>query len=65
MARKVDQQIFKRILELRAIGLTNSVISQRLGISPRTVRIYTRADRENSVPYKPEISLNVPSEDSI
>ena len=58
MARKVDESIFKRILELRSIGLTNSVISQRLGISPRTVRIYTRADREKSVPYKPEISLN-------
>lgn len=55
MAAKVDEQVYKRILELRALGLTNEIIGIRLGISARTVRVYTRAARLGLKAYeKPE-----------
>ena len=54
MAPKVDERVHKRILELLALGLTHNVISQRLGITERTIRVYVRAQREGSKPYHPE-----------
>lgn len=52
MAPKVDQKVFDRIIELKTkYELTDEVISQRLGISPRTVRVYTRAARLSLKPY--------------
>ena len=61
MAAKVDQRIYDRILQLKAIGLTNKVIAIRLGISDRTVRIYTRAARLNLKPYQRPEAETVPS----
>lgn len=63
MSNKVDEKTLQRIRDLKKIGLTDKVISIRLGISERTIRVYTRATRENSVPYHPEQKLDVPSED--
>ncbi len=60
MASKVDEQTLKRLLELKSIGLTDKVISIRLGISERTIRVYTRSNRTKTQPYRP----NVSSEDS-
>lgn len=51
MAAKIDEKLFKRLIELKSIGLTDKVISIRLGVSERTVRIYTRAHRTGSEPY--------------
>lgn len=53
MAAKVTESIYKRILQLKALGLTDSVIGERLGITPRTIRIYTRAAKSGTRPYHP------------
>lgn len=63
MSNKVDEKTLQRIRDLKKIGLTDKVISIRLGISERTIRVYTRADREKSIPYHPEQKLDVSSED--
>ena len=63
MSNKVDEKTLQRIRDLKKIGLTDKVISIRLGISERTIRVYTRSDRENSVPYHPEQKKGVPPED--
>ena len=52
MANKVDDKVLKRIAELKAIGLTDKVVSIRLGIAERTVRVYTRHLRTGAAPYK-------------
>ncbi len=52
MAAKVDEAVFKRILQLKGLGLTDKVISIRLGVSERTIRIYTRAARTGAAPYE-------------
>lgn len=57
MSNKVDEKTLQRIRQLKNLGLTDKVISIRLGISERTIRVYTRATRENSVPYHPEQKL--------
>lgn len=54
MAAKVDDKVFARILQLKAIGLTDKVISIRLGISERTIRVYTRSNKTQTKPYRPE-----------
>lgn len=55
MAAKVDQAVYNRIIELKTkYALTNKVIAERLGISDRTVRVYLRASRTKTVPYRPE-----------
>lgn len=64
MAAKVDEKTLKRLLELKGIGLTDNIISQRLGISERTVRVYTRADRTKTAPYRPDQAIDVPSSDN-
>jgi hypothetical protein len=51
MAAKVDEKVFKRIIQLKELGLTDKVISIRLGISERTIRVYTRANRTGLNPY--------------
>lgn len=58
MSKKVDEVVLKRIQQLKAIGLTDKVISIRLGISERTIRVYTRSARTGTKPYEP----NVPSD---
>lgn len=41
MARKVDERVFQRMVELRdKHGLTKPVIAERLGLSLRTVNYY-------------------------
>lgn len=65
MASKVDEKVLKRILQLKyEQGLTDRVISIRMGISERTIRVYTRANREGTVPYRPDEKLNVSPETS-
>lgn len=56
MAGKVDAAVFARLVELKTkYGLTNAVIAERLGISPRTVKVYWRAHRLSLKPYvKPQ-----------
>jgi DNA-binding NarL/FixJ family response regulator len=56
MAPKVTDWHIKRIAELKKIGLTNEVIAERLGISSRTVRVYTRAARTGLKPYSNHVS---------
>lgn len=54
MAIKVTQKVYDRIIELKTkYGLTNVVIAERLGLNERTVRVFLRAHREGSVPYRP------------
>lgn len=57
MAAKVDEQVLKRILQLKGIGLTDKVISIRLGISERTIRVYTRSSRTSTLPYRPNVKV--------
>lgn len=53
MARKVDQKLFDRIIELKTkYDLTEEVLAQRLGVSARTIRVYLRAHRLNLAPYE-------------
>jgi len=52
MAAKVDEAVFKRIMQLKALGLTDKVISIRLGVSERTIRVYTRAAKTGLKPYE-------------
>tara|TARA_R110000868_G_scaffold286818_2_gene547265 strand:- start:707 stop:883 length:177 start_codon:yes stop_codon:yes gene_type:complete len=52
MPTKIDDRILARLLQLKGIGLTDKVISIRLGISERTVRVYTRAKRTGLKPYE-------------
>tara|TARA_R110000868_G_scaffold255919_1_gene512577 strand:+ start:2128 stop:2307 length:180 start_codon:yes stop_codon:yes gene_type:complete len=52
MAAKVDDAVFKRILQLKALGLTDKVISIRLGVSERTIRVYTRSAKTGLKPYE-------------
>ena len=56
MKNKIDSAAFDRIRQLKAIGLTDKVISIRLGVSERTIRIYTRALREGINPFQPPSS---------
>lgn len=65
MPQKVDERILKRILELKGIGLTDKVISIRLGISERTIRVYTRSARTGLKPYeKPDVPLSPSPEEA-
>lgn len=64
MAAKVDKKVYERILYLKAQGLTDAVISERLGITTRTVRVFTRAARTGTKPYAPNQKLDVPSTDN-
>jgi DNA-binding NarL/FixJ family response regulator len=52
LARKIEDREYKRILELKAIGLTAAVIAERLGVSRKTVQVYLRANRLNLKPYE-------------
>jgi DNA-binding CsgD family transcriptional regulator len=54
VAIKVDKKIYERILYLKNQGLTNAVIAERLGLSSRTVRVFTRAARTGTKPYHPD-----------
>jgi orotate phosphoribosyltransferase-like protein len=65
MANKMDDKMFKRLQELKALGLTDKVVSIRLGISERTVRVYTRAARNGTKPYEIPEEQSVPSDNSI
>lgn len=57
MANKMDEKMIARLQQLKAQGLTDKVISIRLGISERTVRVYTRAARTGAKPYEiPDVS---------
>lgn len=60
MAAKVDEAVFKRIMQLKGLGLTDKVISIRLGVSERTIRVYTRSARTGAAPYEqvPNVSPN-------
>lgn len=51
MANKMDDKAIKRLKELKALGLTDKVISIRLGVSERTIRVYTRSIRTGEEPY--------------
>lgn len=64
MASKVDQKLLERLLQLKSIGLTDKVISIRLGISERTVRVYTRSARTKTQPYKPNVSSEASTEET-
>lgn len=48
MAAKVGIWQYKRIIELKGIGLTAAVIAERLGISRKTVQVYLRRAREEA-----------------
>ncbi len=52
MARKVSEKEYKRIIELRDLGLTVAVIAERLGITRKTVHVYLRAAKLNLEPYE-------------
>lgn len=52
MARKVEDREYKRIIELKGIGLTAAVIAERLGISRKTVQVYLRSNRLGLKPYE-------------
>lgn len=58
MANKVGPKEVKRIQQLKAQGLTDEIVAIRMGITERTVRIYTRAARENHKPYHPTEKLD-------
>ena len=64
MAAKVDDKTYKRILQLKDLGLTDKVISIRLGISERTIRVYTRSARTKTLPYQPNVSSEDSSEET-
>jgi DNA-binding transcriptional regulator LsrR (DeoR family) len=51
VAAKVDESVYRRILQLHALGLTQDVISQRLGIADRTVRVYLKAAKGPNPPF--------------
>lgn len=59
MTNRIGPKERKRILELKTLGLTDKVIAIRLGISERTVRVYSRAARESQPPYHPTRKLDV------
>jgi orotate phosphoribosyltransferase-like protein len=63
MAAKVTEDVLKRILQLKGIGLTDRVISIRLGISERTIRVYTRSSRTSTEPYRPDVPSKNSSEE--
>lgn len=66
MSAKMDEKTYKRLQQLKELGLTDKVISIRLGISERTVRVYTRAARTGLKPYEsPEENSNLSPRDSI
>lgn len=59
MANRVDEKTLKRILQLKyEQGLTDKVISIRLGISERTIRIYSRANRLGLKPYEKPVDVS-------
>lgn len=51
-ARKVDEKMQKRIIELVEQGVTQEIVAIRLGISSRTVRAYLRSHRLGLKPYE-------------
>lgn len=58
MANKVDAATLKRLLQLKyEFGLTDKVIGIRLGISERTIRVYTRAHREGQDNITPSSNI--------
>ncbi len=57
MARKVSEKEYKRIIELRDLGLTVAVIAERLGITRKTVHVYLRAAKLNLEPYERPLDL--------
>ena len=52
MVNRVDPKTLERILYLHRQGLSQNIISQRLGISTRTIRVYLRAERLGLKPYE-------------
>ena len=63
MSLKVDTWRRDRIIQLKAIDLEDDVIAERLGISPRTVRVYYRAHRTGTKPYHPQQTVVDSSEE--
>lgn len=46
--------MFDKIIHLKnTYGLTNAVLAERFGVSVRTIKVYVRAAKSNTVPYKP------------
>jgi predicted transcriptional regulator len=47
MAAKVDPKVYARICDLKErFGLQNVIIATRLGLSPKTVRIYLKQRKD-------------------
>lgn len=55
----LDDKQIARLYELKALELTDKIIATRLGVSERTIRVYTRAKRTGLKPYeKPEDNVS-------